>query len=101
LHGVPLARNQFVNCGPVQFILTGTNAAGGFVQGDINELPGPHGFAIHGHLVAVGFDLAAEQTDGRAIDRDPAFQNKPLAGPAGSHTGVGEKFLQANQDNGW
>ena len=43
-----------------------------------------------------GIDLGTQQPDDLTVDGDAPFQNELLAGPAGSHTGIGEKFLQAN-----
>jgi hypothetical protein len=35
-------------------------------------------------------------SDGVAIDFDPALNNELLGRTAGSHTGFGEEFLEAN-----
>jgi hypothetical protein len=47
----------------------------------------------------VGINFAAEQAHGLAVHRHAPRQNKLLAGTAGSHTGIGKKFLKANRQN--
>jgi hypothetical protein len=44
----------------------------------------------------IGINFGSEQANGLAVHRNAPIQNELLAGPAGSHTGVGEKFLQTN-----
>lgn len=54
--------------------------------------------SIYRDPVVSGVHLGAEQPNRLAIDGHPPINNELLAGPAGSHTGVGEKFLKANHE---
>jgi hypothetical protein len=68
------------------------------VEGGIDLLFGPHDLAIDGDQITRRIDLGAEQADDLTVDRNAAGKNNLLASAAGIHTGIGEKFLEADHE---
>ena len=77
---VPLAGEQFVNGGAVEFVLAGANAAAGFVEGDVELAFGADGLAIDGDFVVERIDFGAELADDLAVDFDAAIEDELFAG---------------------
>ena len=96
----PVCRQQVEHRPAIVRVVAGAEKLRGLVEGDEPLGPGPDRAAVERHFVPGGINLRAKQLDDLAIDGDATGEDQLFAFTAGSHSGLGEKFLQANHHHG-